>query len=249
MVIFPQLETNITTYCQNKCVSCNHMMPLVEYPAHVAPEIIERDLAILSPFVHSDAYAILGGEPTMHPAIMDIIRIVKRSGITDKVLCATNGQSMRHLPNAFYRELDHLAVTPYKIDAEEKAYISDKCREFNLSLEWHFVGFTRSFYRNKHNPEYAAQKYKNCWFLHNRSVIDNGYLYRCCTSPFIPFFLLGKTKEADGLCLDGITEQKIIDYMGQPETPEICYVCGSNNDPQIGWRETTREKWLEDSLG
>lgn len=249
MIFFPQLETNITTYCQNRCVSCNHIIPLVEKPQHLDPSVIERDLTAMAKICHARDYSLVGGEPTSHPQIMDIISIVKRSGIATSLVMYTNGQSLRHLPDAFYQELDRLIVTPYKLHQEDVIYISEKCATYGLPLEWHSTNFTRSFYKQRHNIEYATALYRSCWFRFNRNVIDNGHFYRCCTSPFIPFYLLGQTHEADGLPIDGITEERLNAYINQAETPEICYVCGSNNSQAIGWRETTREKWLEESLG
>ena len=249
MVIFPSLETNITYYCQNKCVSCNHMIPLVEHPYHVDPAIIERDLAVMSKVSHAAEFSIIGGEPTLHPAIMDIIRIVHKSGIANNVLTYTNGQAMRHLPDAFYEELDRLVIDPYKIDDDTRAYITEKCMKAGLPLEWHSTDFTRSFYRNKRSEAASTGLFSTCWFRFNRSVIDEGYFYRCCTSPFIPKYLFGQAKEADGLSLDGITEQKLLDYLNPQQTPEICSVCSGNCGPKIGWSETSRENWLDASLG
>jgi cyclic pyranopterin phosphate synthase len=247
MVTFPHLETNITTYCQNKCVSCNHIIPLVTEPAHLSPEIIERDLTAARQFMHACDYTLVGGEPTLHPEIMDIIGIVKRSGIADGMVVYTNGQAMRHLSDAFYREVNQLIVTPYKLSDDDRAYIMAKCTEFGTQLEWHWVGFTRTFYRHAQPKASADNTYGSCWFRWNRKTVDNGYFYRCCISPFIPT-LLGKTPSADGLALDGMTDETLKAYLNQ-ETPEVCYYCTSNVGPQIGWRETTREKWLEESLG
>jgi GTP 3',8-cyclase len=246
MINFPQLETNITEYCQNRCVGCNHIIPLVDKPAHLDPAVIERDLVTASKIMHSWDYSLVGGEPTMHPAIVDIIKIVKASEIADRVVMYSNGQSVRHLPDDFWRELGQLIITPYKLNDDDRAYITAKCAQFALPLEWHWVGFTRQFRRN---PSPAESLFQSCWFRYNRSVIDNGYFYRCCTSPFIPFYLLGQAKEADGLALEGITEQKLRDYLKPAQPPEICQYCTGNTGPQIGWRETTRDKWLEESLG
>jgi cyclic pyranopterin phosphate synthase len=249
MVTLPSLESNVTFYCQNKCASCNHMIPLVEHPYHVDPAVIERDLKAMSKIAHSLEYSIVGGEPTLHPQIVDIIRIIKRSGIANLILMYTNGQAMKHLPDAFFEELDLLRVDPYKIDEEQKDYIKRRCLKAGLPIEWHSTQFMRQFYRNKHTPEKAAKLFKHCWFRYNRSVVDEGYFYRCCTSPFIPQYLLGQERTADAIPVEGLTEEKLIAYLNPPETPDICYVCSGNFGEPVGWHETTREKWLEESLG
>jgi GTP 3',8-cyclase len=249
MIYLPSLETNITYYCQNKCVSCNHMIPLIDKPYHVDPGVIERDIYAVKEICRSDEFSIIGGEPTLHPEIVEIIRMIKRSEIAKTVLTYTNGQAMKHLPDAFYQEIDILFVDPYKIGEEEKKYISNKCAEFDLPLHWHSTNFRQQFFRNKHSKEHADGLFNSCWYRFNRSVIDEGYFYRCCTSPFIPKYLLGQAKEADAIQIKGLTEEKLRAYLNPAQAPEICYVCAGHMGDLVGWRETTRDKWLDESLG
>lgn len=244
MITFPHLETNITTYCQNKCVGCNHLTPITAKREHMNPAIIERDLAMASPFMHAGDYTLVGGEPTLHPQIMDIISIVKLSGIADGMVIYTNGQSMRHLPDRFYEAIDQLIVTPYKLSDDDKHFITSKCLAFGTSLQWHTTEFTQAFYRKPHTAEETEEIYQKCWFRRNRRVIENGYFFRCCLSPFIPTLIQGK---CDGIPLEGMTEQKLNDYLIEP-APEICRICGSNCGPCIGWSETTRAKWVQESV-
>jgi GTP 3',8-cyclase len=244
VIHFPHLETNITTYCQNKCVGCNHLTPLVDKPAHLDPKIIERDLNIARNIMHANDYTLVGGEPTLHPAIMDIIGIVKRSDIADGMVIYTNGQSMRHLPDDFYREIDQLIVTPYKLDMEEINFIANKCDELNVKFERHTTTFTQAFYKKRHSCNDAEEIYRACWFRWNRRVIENGYFHRCCLSPFIPALTGGKH---DGLALNGISENALVEYLNEP-VPDICFTCGSNCGVPIGWKETTKENWIADSV-
>ncbi len=244
MIYFPHLETNITNYCQNRCVSCNHLTPIATKRAHLDPAIIERDLAMASPLMHGGDFTLVGGEPTLHPQIMDIIRIVKASGIADGMVVYTNGQSMRHLTDDFYKEIDLLIVTPYKLGGEDRAFITGKCEKYGTALQWHTTEFTQSFHKTRHSDEEAAEIYRTCWFRHNRRVIEDGYFYRCCLSPFIPTLTGGKH---DGLPLEGMTDARLLDYLNEP-VPDICYICGSNIGVPIGWRECSREDWLKESV-
>lgn len=248
MIAYPHGETNITFTCQNRCVSCNHFIP-VQDAWFADPEIIRHDLNICAKVMHFDVYNLVGGEPTLHPEILNIIAIVRESGITDRVEITSNGQNFERLPDEFFRAIDDLIITPYKLTDIEKNYIIEKCSDHGVCLQWHPVIFTYVAYKQPHSQEVAANLYHHCWYNINRHVIDEGYFYRCCTAPFIPSILLDLPKETDGLPVDGIAEEGLNAYMSQSDTPVSCMVCGSNCAAQLEWREQPDRKiWFEESL-
>lgn len=247
MIIRPHGETNITTACQNSCASCNHFIPMQD-PSFIKPEILEMDLNALSGFLHFSRYNLVGGEPTLHPKIIDLLQIVKDSGITDTMEITSNGQSVRRLPESFWGMIDEFIVTPYKLTNEDIGYIDRKCKEHGTAIQWHPVIFTAAAYKRRSNKPEADYRYKTCWYNVNRHVIDNGYFYRCCTAPFIPSVLMGLSKEHDGIAIEGLTEERLDEYLLQDETPESCFVCASNCGPVIDWHETDREHWIDESL-
>jgi cyclic pyranopterin phosphate synthase len=247
-MILPHGETNITLACQNRCVSCNHFIPLQD-PWFADPSVIARDLTAAAEVMHFRVYNLVGGEPTLHPQVVEIARIVRQSGITDRVEITSNGQSCARWPDALYQAIDDLIITPYKLTGEQRALIIDKCAEFGVSLQWHPVVFTYAAYKQPHRPEQADRLYRSCWYADNRNVIDEGYFYRCCIGRFIPELLLGLPHDADAIPLDGLTEEKLLAYLRQAETPAACLVCGANCAPQLAWREQAdRGKWMEESL-
>jgi hypothetical protein len=248
MVTFPHGETNVTLACQNKCVSCNHFIPIQD-PWFIDPTDFARDLSMAAQVMHFQVFNLVGGEPTLHPRLMDLIRIVRESGISDSIEITTNGQAYRRWPDEMYQEIDELIVTPYKLNKSELDLIADKCFLFGTRFQTHPVIFTWAAYRDPHSPERAAALYKSCWYAANRNVIDEGYFHRCCIGRFIPSLLQGRDKNADALPLEGLTEDRLLAFMRQAETPEMCNVCASNCGAQITWREIGRENWREVSLG
>ncbi len=247
MINLPSLETNITYYCQNTCIGCNHMIPAIKKPYHVDIEVIRRDIEAVKQICHTQEFSVVGGEPTLHPQVAEIIQMVKESGISDTVITYTNGQSMDHLPDEYYKWLDRLIVDPYKIDEMRKQFIADKCNEFNLPLEWHTTTFRSQFLRDRRDQSYADRLYRTCWYRFNRSAIDEGYFHRCCSSQFITQFILGKDRTADAIAIDGLTEEKLNEYLNPADTPEVCYFCCGNSGVAMEWRECAREDWLKES--
>lgn len=247
MIRLPHGETNITIACQNRCVSCNHFVA-IQRPWFIDPEIVRRDLTTAARLVHFDVYNMVGGEPTLYPRIVEIAHIIRDSGITDRVEITSNGQGFARLPDALFEAIDDLIVTPYKLSRDEISLIIDRCAEHNVSLQWHPVIFTFAGYKTS-DAARGQRLYDHCWYRHNRNVIDEGYFHRCCIGRFIPELLQGRDRNADAIALDGLTEERLREFLDYPEAPEMCVVCGCNNAPGLPWREERDpQKWLEDSL-
>ena len=244
------LETNITTACTNRCIGCNHFVAIQKH-TFTDPSTIARDLRVLSKIAHAKGYALLGGEPTLHPQIDEIARIAKSSNIADRVEIWTNGQTIEGMRHAAWFSFDHLVVSLYPGKQVDLEYIRSKCDEFCVTLEikdFRHDRFTAPLSKDHASPEQAAIRYSRCWYKNNTHVVDDGYFYRCCTSPFIPSLILKIAPTADGLPLANITEQRLLDFLHQHETPKSCYRCGGHDGRKIEWGEASNyDVWMEAS--
>lgn len=247
MIRRPHGETNITLACQNRCVGCNHFIP-VQKAWFIEPDDLKRDLEMASKIVHFERYNLVGGEPTLHPQILTLLDIVRQSGIADTIEITTNGQGYKDWDSELYLKINELIVTPYKLSDNDLAEIKQNCDVYGTSFQIHPVIFTECAYKEKSSDDVARDRYNACWYNVNRHVIDGGYFYRCCTAPFIPSVLLGLEKERDGIALEGLTEAGLADYLATRKVPASCYVCASNMGNRIEWRETSRENWLNESV-
>lgn len=251
MVNLDRLDVDITTACQNNCIACSHLTPL-QAPWKADPATVERDLANAARVCHFESCTIVGGEPTLNPQAVDFLKIIRASGIADRVLVTTNGQNSERWPDALYQEADHIVITPYKLSEDERNHISRKCKEFGTTLEWHWVGFQTYVYR-KPEPARGARLWRHCWYRDHRQSIYEGYLYRCCAALWIPGTLLGLPRETDAIALDGVTEEQFAAWFKREEVLASCAVCASNQGTPIGWRElpksATKQEWLDASLG
>lgn len=249
MVIIPHVETNITLACTNRCVGCNHFVPI--QPGTMAdPETIRHDLDNIGKVAKIQRFALIGGEPTLHKRIDDILEIARNSPVVDCIEVWTNGARLQEMSDAFWDLIDEIDLTlyPYKnIDVE---WIRNKCRESSteLNIKNGAADFTQLVYSRTADQQEASQIFDTCFYGKNCRVLDNGYFYRCCTSPFIPKLLLGLPEGTDGIPVEGITEQGLVDYLNQKETPASCYRCAGHAGKHIGWRECSREDWLKESV-
>ncbi len=264
MVRLPHLETNVTSACQNRCVACNHFVPLQEgRPFMLDPDVMRRDLTYFSRVCHVDKYGMLGGEPTLHPKLPELISIAADSGVANEIEVWTNGQRLVEVQPfrqsaAFWEAPFHaLVVTAYpgKLRADEIDHLREMCnlwgKRFELKDERNYPNFTQLL---KPQAERAQETYNACWFKTFSRVLDNGYFYRCCTSPYIPKLLLGKPEGTDGLRVDEhLSEEALLAFLNQPEAMESCGICAGRNTRDavpIPWREIRDpQRWLNVSSG
>lgn len=246
MINLERCDTNITTACQNKCLGCNHLIPL-QAPWYADVGTVERDVNNAAKVMHFRTYTIVGGEPTLHPQAVEFLNVIRKSGVTDRVLITTNGQNADRWPDALFRAADHIIVTPYKLTDGEKVAIAERCREFGVSLEWHWVGFRYMGFKNE-DEERAQRFWDGCWYKSNRYTIDEGYFYRCCMARWFPQYILGLPRETDAIALEGLGEEQLSAFMGGPRI-RSCLICASNAGSDMGWQEQPdKTRWLQESL-
>lgn len=265
MLLLPHLETNVTAACQNRCIACNHFVPLqvAQFKASmILPQTMARDLVIFRQFVHVRAYGLLGGEPTMHPDIIELIKIAVSSQIGDVVELWTNGQTLHRMPEEFWRALHRqhivMSVYPGKMDDAAIDHVARLCADSEVELivkdERRYPNFTQLLESADTKPAVTQEKYEKCWFKTYSRVLDNGFFYRCCTSPYIPKLLQSREEGSDGLRVnEDLTEQKIADFLGQRTFMQSCTICAGRNTPSarpIPWSEIKDPAaWLAASSG
>jgi hypothetical protein len=261
MIRLPHLETNVTIACQLRCVACNHFVALQTNEARkrlADPVQVYDDCAALSKFLHVDAWGALGGEPLLHPHLIEVLTAVQKTKIADVLEVWTNGIAVRSkMTPALWDAFDRLilSVYPGTLDDAEIDWIKGACAEAQVELhikdERAVPNFERLLEPTASDGLATHRKYKACFFKDYSRVVDRGYFYRCCTSPFIPRLLLGLPEGTDGIAVSGLTEARLLQFLNQEEAPASCQMC-SGLDPSIrrrvDWKEERDpEKWLNAS--
>lgn len=261
MIQLPHLETNVTIACQHRCVACNHFVPIQvrDFKASmVRPEMLARDLAIFSTIVRVHGYALIGGEPLLHPEIVTLMEIANESGIADRVEVWTNGAALREMGDDFWKAADVLVVSAYpgKLDDDELGWIGAACQESGTTLivkdERTVPNFSRLLEPKPTTGEALQRKYDHCFFKSYSRVLDHGYFFRCCTSPFIPKLLLDQPFGTDGIAIEGLTEAGLQAFLDLSEPMVSCGICAgrAGRGQPIAWREVKDpNEWLRASAG
>ena len=210
------------------------------------PAVIADDLAELARVAHVDRYALLGGEPLLHPELVEIMRIAKQSGICDRVEIITNGIALDKMSAAFWEAVDYLTMSIYpNTPAENVELAKRKAGEHGFTLERKTVEFTYPLTKDRMG---AASRYVRCWYRIYTHVIDNGYFYKCCMSPFIPELFLSMRKETDGIKVKGITEKRLMRFLNSLDAWSSCAVCAGHGAPKMDCEQVSEPaEWIKRS--
>lgn len=191
------IECNIDKHCNLNCKGCDHFAPVAE-PELLSPEAFARDMAEIHRLYadkEGGEFHLLGGEPTLHPEIVEFMRITRESLPKAKVIVDTNGTLLKRMSENFYeacRQYDvTISVTRYPIDVDYDA-LGKWIRKKGISYEylgsseggrtlWKFpLDLTGS--QNPSEMFHLCRNANTCWTL------EKGRLYTCSIGPNMPVF-------------------------------------------------------------
>lgn len=248
------LECNIVHQCINRCVGCSHLSPINE-PHMVEPEVLKRDLEKLAQVTEVPRFALLGGEPLLHPKLLELIDIAKSSGISKTICVTTNGQLLDRVPEEFWQKIDQLIISRYpgKLNNNQiEEYRKKFCKYKNFDKRNEFIispisKFYAPISRNFLNKDEAQELFNKCPWKDHCTTVQDGYLYLCPQSLFFPkVFFNMNSPISEGLSLEGITAEKLAAFYYRKQAFISCQKCAYGT--WLQWRETVRERWIEESL-
>ena len=190
------IEYSITDICNRNCAACSHLAPLAKKPNFVTVEEFARVTGIMRKLIpDAHTFWLTGGEPTLHPEFMRLLRIARETFTDNYVGIYSNGITLRKYEDdpqfwLFTRENGIVwAVTFYDTDG---VY-------YRNLFEWHdcpdnlvFVHSGKLFanltnYTQK--PQHVSQeRYTKCGWERSKINIRNGRIYNCPSSEFADLF-------------------------------------------------------------
>jgi hypothetical protein len=202
-VINPEgIEINAVLNCNMRCRSCSHLAPLF-HREMIDPTRTYEMLAKLGRCYHASYTKILGGEPLLHPGILDVIEAARASNVSDTILVCTNGTLLHRAPPAFWQAVDQVEVSVYPSRApsgEQIARFRDLARANGVDLTVNYYDHFRIAYSEVGTDSaalvrdiFATCKLAHLWWSH---TAHDGWLYLCPQSVFLPRQLAGRGWDA-----------------------------------------------------
>lgn len=242
--IFAHLDFNGNTTCNFACASCSHLAPFTK-AEWMTPEILERDLDALKPFMRFDRVQAVGGEPLLHPDLTELLTVARKSGIAEKVTVITNGSLLRKASPVFWRAIDVLKLSVYsKLDPAVIQLAKERCADYAVMFEpTDYPDFYKQFTREKTD---GVKSFTGCVWKNDCHSVHFGKYYRCPQSIFFHKQFDDLVPGADGLPLAGLTEEKLTAFLDRTDPLTSCSHCTGGHGETVAWHESkTKAEWIE----
>lgn len=261
MIQLHHLETDITQACQLSCVGCNHSVPLwrgIKGGAWSAdPVQVHSDLSYFTKVAHANIWGALGGEPLLHPKLVEILHIVRDSNVADKMEVWTNGIAIQKMTPEFWKSFDILVLSIYpgKLSDTHLQWIREKCSDTGVELvekdERYYPNFKTMLEAIPTNAAETRSKFAGCFFRHFSRVLNYGHFFTCCCAPHLPMLVQGEPFGTDGIPVKDLTEERLLSYLHRTEPLGACTICaGRDTAKAIPWSEVKNPvRWISASKG
>jgi hypothetical protein len=243
------LEAHVVDHCNLTCADCCSLSPLL--PAwQVSPGELARDLARVARVLAPRVFKLVGGEPLLHPALVELVEITRRSNIAPRISITTNGLLLARTPDALWQAIDALTISLYPrpaMSAEAIAAIEARAARFGVALNWkrqsHFVVMDRAA-RCADAAETQAI-YDPCWLRERCHMLRAGRFYTCTRPPHLQTLRPELDLAGDGLDLERSSDDaelrgRVLAYLQREQPLETCAHCLGGNAAMTPHRLLTR---------
>ena len=162
---------HLVDHCNLNCAGCNHFSPLAK-ERYASLELFERNIKQLVKLIDVPILNLMGGEPLLHPQIVDFIKIARKY-ISNKIYIWTNGILLKSMGDDFWN-----AVNEYNISIRETNYGIIENKFFNTDRRIYNYHWLSTIRDNKLNICPFFESYSSVPLL----LGENGLLYMCCVS-------------------------------------------------------------------
>lgn len=243
-------EISLVDHCNLSCQMCDHYSQLSD-KWFVSMEQFEKDMKRMGEICNHKlaAISLLGGEPTLHPEIIECLKITRREFPDTEIIVLTNGILLLKLENSskgnFWevcKKLDiHITVTVYPLNIDYIA-IERKAKEYGvilaMSSDIHAKQLTNVIkISDKHTMDLSGSVGKHecvsCLYYNKFCVLKDGKVFMCPISAHIDIFNRKfnknlRIKDADFLDIYKIESWKDISKFSCQYVP-FCSYCDLKN--------------------
>jgi len=185
----------LTPHCNLSCKSCISFSPVNRADYYEKGEC-EKDIKKLEQLTLAPSrISISGGEPFLHPDLLDIIIITRNSFPEIPIYCCTNGSLLDKLKNEQLKLLIDLDVT---LIITEYPPVVDKLNDFylkadNMGIKYECLTYENQKLFNDSKFNLYATAPMHSYFYCATSVTPSlqlykGKIYGCSRMMFIPYF-------------------------------------------------------------
>ena len=238
------LEIHIVDHCNLNCAGCNHFCPLAE-PYYITPEYLKEQLEMVKEKIPSIKWLmLLGGEPTIHPQLLELCQIARKIFPDIPVEILTNGKDLTNIIKS-KKELEKLdiQITLAQYDIEYNQNDVDEVLAMkNAGISWGRESFDQTLVDVTGSQDMNETFFKNCHHQLPCFTLRDYKIYEC---PFAAHIIAFKKKfnvdipEIEGidyLNLKTLTLDQLEEFSYKPKN--ICKYCKPGS--QWVWHKSNR---------
>lgn len=237
--------------CNLNCKGCDAYAPLCQNNKDYYPAVdIRKDLQILKEKnFYIKEISLEGGEPFLHPELLEATRNAREIYKDSIVTILTNGTLLQEKDDDFYRELSNLRCTLvvdkyFDMEGFDERINHIQSLGVNVELDGCVDG-SGWFHRapvnliDKTFPEDEnARHFVQCEKANNIYTLDRGFIYQCGRSASIKYFndFFNKDLPDEGIDIKKYSGSEIAQLLATPNN--LCKYCKHLTMEKMAWDES-----------
>jgi MoaA/NifB/PqqE/SkfB family radical SAM enzyme len=187
-------EVHIADHCNLNCKGCDHFSPIAD-EKYLDIDIFNRDCKRIATLTKNKVHLIklLGGEPLLHPQLIDFLDITRKYFPNSHIIILTNGILLLKQSNEFWETCKknnisiHISKYPIKIDHRAIELLA---KTHDIVLEY-AGGQVKEMWRipfDINGTQDIKFNVKECFRFNKCIFLQDGKLYTCPMIPCIKHF-------------------------------------------------------------
>ena len=252
------ISFDITNKCNLSCYGCNHFMPLVTDYWFMDINYLQTILNELENKFIIEDIIVAGGEPTLHPELINILRLIRNTFKDAKIEIVTNGLLLKNWVS-YKDDINNLKIyihiSPYKIISEENLHLYMNSFQYLEIDDNKYLTKKGNFFTTaidlKGNNDYKSNFIK----CRNKSCnkIKNDYkIYRCPIMMNLYTLTDYFNRQVDieecerGIDIRKASAHEILDFLTNPNLASSCRFCNYQKIKKFThtWSNKNESEWL-----
>ena len=182
---------------------------------------------------------LLGGEPLLHRDLLQIVRVVRDSGISEEIHIVTNGTLLDRTSDELWDEIDRIELSLYP------GLTIALPEEPEPKLKINYVPeFNETFSMVPHQRrEVVDRVWNECRVRNFCHGIVGGYFYKCMRAAYMKRLI--DFRREDGHLLKTATAESIAEYLSDEEPLAACWNCTGSCGKYFAHEQVGREAWVK----
>lgn len=211
------------------------------------PAVLKRDLDVMKQHLRTKLLFVQGGEPLLHPKVVELLRLCVESGIAAQAGILTNGKLLPKMGDDFWELLRdghcELRMSCYPdLSPDIVPFALDMGQQWGFFVRPQEIGAFKPLFRKNGGETYFGCPWNRCLTIHE------GYFYLCPLTAFFPKQFMGLPETIDGIAIEGMTDERLQTALNRDTPLETCKICAGARGPDIQWHQNkTKAEWLTEA--